>query len=435
MSTHASYTETTDAPANTSTPYTIASGDTFSGTIDYFGDYDWVAIYLTAGVEYTISLTGADSGDGTLGDPYVWLYDDGGFEIDHDDDGGFGYDSLLTYTADYTGWYYIEADAFSDAYTGTYLMSVTSAGTPGSYILGTNGFDILSGTSGDDTIDGLAANDFLDGLEGDDVIYGGQGNDSLLGREGDDTVYGGDNHDNIALHEGDDYAEGGLGNDSIGGSDGYDTIYGGSGNDVIGGGADDDQIYAGDDQDRVGGGDGNDYIDGGAGDDTMGGSGGDDYVDGWTGDDSLGGGAGNDTILGYDGDDAVGAGDGNDLVDGENGNDFLAGGNGDDTIYGGDGYDTINAGDGDDVMYGGYDGGDGYSDVFVFNDFNWGEYDEIWDFEDGVDLIRLRGVSPSDLSFNDTEYGVEVTVGDTGHVIYVEGMDSTTLTSADFYFV
>ena len=85
--------------------------------------------------------------------------------------------------------------------------------------------------------------------------------------------------------------------------------------------------------------------------------------------------------------------------------------------------------------YGGYDGGDGYSDVFVFNDFNWGEYDEIWDFEDGVDLIRLRGVSPSDLSFNDTEYGVEVTVGDTGHVIYVEGMDSTTLTSADFYFV
>ena len=37
MSTHASYTETTDAPANTSTPYTIASGDTFSGTIDYFG--------------------------------------------------------------------------------------------------------------------------------------------------------------------------------------------------------------------------------------------------------------------------------------------------------------------------------------------------------------------------------------------------------------
>ena len=66
MSTNASYTETTDAPADASTPYTIASGDTFTGTIDSFGDTDWVAIYLDAGVDYTFSLTGADSGDGTL---------------------------------------------------------------------------------------------------------------------------------------------------------------------------------------------------------------------------------------------------------------------------------------------------------------------------------------------------------------------------------
>ncbi|APX24465.1 MAG: hypothetical protein CML50_14655 [Rhodobacteraceae bacterium] len=435
MSTNASYTETTDAPADASTPYTIASGDTFTGTIDSFGDTDWVAIYLDAGVDYTFSLTGADSGDGTLADPYLWLYDDFEDELAQDDDDGIGLDSELTYTASYSGYYYIGASAYDDDYTGTYELSVTASGFPGQHINGTNGFDILTGTAGDDTINGMAANDFLDGLAGDDVIYGGQGNDSLLGREGDDTVYGGNNHDNIALDDGNDYAEGGVGDDSIGGGAGNDTIYGENGNDVIGGGTDDDYIDAGADQDAASGGYGADTVIGGSGDDTLAGSFGHDLVDGGVGDDNMGGGLGNDTMLGHDGDDTMGAGDGNDLVDGETGNDFLAGGNGDDTIYGGEGYDTINAGDGDDIMYGGYEGGDGFSDLFVFNDFNAGEYDEIWDFEDGVDLIRVSGVAPAQLSFTNTEYGVEVEVGDSGHVIYVEGMDSSTLTTDDFMFV
>ena len=56
-------------------------------------------------------------------------------------------------------------------------------------------------------------------------------------------------------------------------------------------------------------------------------------------------------------------------------------------------------------------------------------------FEDGVDLIRVSGVAPAQLSFTNTEYGVEVEVGDSGHVIYVEGMDSSTLTTDDFMFV
>jgi hemolysin type calcium-binding protein len=53
----------------------------------------------------------------------------------------------------------------------------------------------LCGTSGADTIDGLAGNDRVIGLEGDDILFGGTGNDTLEGGDGLDILKGGSGND------------------------------------------------------------------------------------------------------------------------------------------------------------------------------------------------------------------------------------------------
>jgi len=125
----ATITETTDAPDSVFTPYTIAVGDTFAGTLDPAGDRDAVAITLTAGQTYEIALNGT-GGPGELSDPLVRLYDGAGGFLAFDDDGGPGVDSLLTFTATATGTYYISAGSYGDFYSGTYNLTVTELGGP-----------------------------------------------------------------------------------------------------------------------------------------------------------------------------------------------------------------------------------------------------------------------------------------------------------------
>ncbi|SFL35701.1 hypothetical protein SAMN05421830_101765 [Desulfomicrobium norvegicum] len=75
--------------------------------------------------------------------------------------------------------------------------------------------DFIFGTSGDDTLYGLAGNDYINGGSGDDSILGGDGNDHLIGAAGDDTLVGGD---------GDDLLTGGAGDDSMTGGNGVDVF-------------------------------------------------------------------------------------------------------------------------------------------------------------------------------------------------------------------
>jgi len=114
--------ETTDAPENAGTPYTIGVGDSFEGTLDTAGDRDWIAIELTEGQLYTFSMQGAPSGVGTLADPFLYLYDANGDLVAQNDDGGTDYESLLGYIAETSGPYYIEAAAYGDGYAGSYLI-------------------------------------------------------------------------------------------------------------------------------------------------------------------------------------------------------------------------------------------------------------------------------------------------------------------------
>lgn len=111
-----------DAPADDSTTYSMAVGDSFEGTLDSAGDRDRIAIDLAAGDEVVISLTGD-----TLSDPYLRLYDDTGTVVSFNDDANSSYDSELTFSTTTGGTFYIEAGSYADQGTGTYVVEVATA--------------------------------------------------------------------------------------------------------------------------------------------------------------------------------------------------------------------------------------------------------------------------------------------------------------------
>lgn len=95
-------------------------------------------------------------------------------------------------------------------------------------------FNIIKGTTINDTIAGTDGRDLVFGLGGNDNITGGNGDDCIFGGDGDDTVFGGD---------GDDTILGNAGNDIIRGGSGADTIYGGTGTDIIDAGLGSDSCH------------------------------------------------------------------------------------------------------------------------------------------------------------------------------------------------
>ncbi len=272
-------------------------------------------------------------------------------------------------------------------------------------LTGTSGNDFLDGGSGNDTLFGGAGNDRLDGDGGNDLFFGGTGNDTLEGDGGadtfvfedgfgTDTVTGGstdtdsDRFDFTSLSSavvinqtqseggtatsgsnsvtfsdierydlskmGDTFnANGNSGAVSVEGFGGHDTLSGGTGNDTLFGGEGNDSLFGGGGSDTLGGGAGNDLLSTGAGSDYVDGGLGDDTVLAGDGVDTVFAGGGNDSIDGGSGSDWLYGGDGHDIVNGGLGNDWLQGDGGNDTLTGGDGNDTFFGGDGDDRMTGG----------------------------------------------------------------------------------
>ncbi|TAE95719.1 MAG: DUF4347 domain-containing protein [Oscillatoriales cyanobacterium] len=98
-----------------------------------------------------------------------------------------------------------------------------------SQINGTQGDDILTGTTGNDAINGFRGNDSLSGGLGDDTLYGGKGSDTLLGASGDDILFGGRGADILNGDDGNDILFGGKGDDLLNGGLGDDTLTGGKG--------------------------------------------------------------------------------------------------------------------------------------------------------------------------------------------------------------
>ncbi len=112
----------TDIPGNVSTKAKIAVGGSLSSNIETTTDEDWIAVQLTSGTTYTFSLTG--SGAVPLEDPYLQLLDKKGTVIIEDYDSGDGNNSLLVFTAENSGTYYINAASAPGRDLGDYTVTV-----------------------------------------------------------------------------------------------------------------------------------------------------------------------------------------------------------------------------------------------------------------------------------------------------------------------
>ena len=114
-------------PDDMSTTETVTvDGPSIVSTIDIIGDQDFFQVQLVAGQTYEIGqylVTGGPSGV-PLSDAYIELYDAAGNLVATADGGGpntpSGLDALLTFTAETSGTYYINARAYdTDSVNGT----------------------------------------------------------------------------------------------------------------------------------------------------------------------------------------------------------------------------------------------------------------------------------------------------------------------------
>ena len=322
---------TQDAPADVSTelcfnppngPFDGESAESkVTGTLTSKFDVDWIALEMSEGKEYTLTLAGSE----TLTDTRIRLLDSKGNEImaldDIDMDGNGVADSLhpvIKFTPEAgsgTQKYHIEVSAFTGN-PGTNVITAPAAWTltademalpdptDGAVILGGMGDDKLRGTPRNDTISGAEGNDSLSGNAGDDVLNGGDGADLLSGGPGADEINGGDGTDTL------DYSDSQMGvtinltdGTARGGDADGDTI--GSDIENVRGSMHDDTLTGTRGDNSIWGLGGDDELDGGRRDDTLFGGAGDDDLDGGAGDDTLIGGYGADTLTGGTGADTV----------------------------------------------------------------------------------------------------------------------------------
>ena len=114
----------TDFPATTATTGRVEVGASVTGNIASTSDKDWFRVDLEAGKTYQFDLEGADSGRGTLVDPFLSLYDGSATFLLVDDDSGTNLNSQMVYKAASAGAHYLRATTGAANLTGTYTLSV-----------------------------------------------------------------------------------------------------------------------------------------------------------------------------------------------------------------------------------------------------------------------------------------------------------------------
>jgi hypothetical protein len=122
----------------------------------------------------------------------------------------------------------------------------TIRGTPGDdYIYGNGGSDNIYGNGGNDCIVADGGNDNITTGAGNDVILVGGENNIIKAGDGNNKVFSGDGRDNITTGSGNDYIDAGDGNNAVRSGAGDDTIITGNGNDYVNGGDGIDSCNAG----------------------------------------------------------------------------------------------------------------------------------------------------------------------------------------------
>ncbi|MFH2044147.1 MAG: calcium-binding protein, partial [Pseudomonadota bacterium] len=130
--------------------------------------------------------------------------------------------------------------------------------------------DVLTGTTGNDRIEGRDDDDTISSLQGDDVLLGGTGRDAISAGEGNDILEGGAGSDILFGEEGNDQVYGenaGLMFDLISAGENATSID--QTGDLIVGNEGDDQLYGSNSNDALLGGEGHDLLAGGGGNDVI----------------------------------------------------------------------------------------------------------------------------------------------------------------------
>ena len=308
-----------DAAASVDTAAMISAGDTFVGNITA-GDEDWVAIELTEGNMYTITVGGGAS-MGQLNDSVLKLLDSKGVVIEMNDDkeGAEGdLSSEIKFspeTGTGTQTYYISISGYAgnpgSPQTGEYTVSVVEVAV----LAEGEGADIAATDDDAHRLVGTANGESIAGMGGDDTLIGGAGDDTLSGGGGNDLLNGGPGADKLngGAHRYD--PDTGIGGDTVtyNGSPMGVTINLRAGT-ASGGDAEGDEL--GDDIENLIGSNYDDTLSGSRAPNMIWGLGGNDDLFGDKGDDDLFGGAGDDTLDGGDGDDTLEGGPGADVLTG-----------------------------------------------------------------------------------------------------------------------
>ena len=108
---------------------TIGTGTTARGVISPLGEYDSFNTTLISGLTYSVAAKGASSGNGTLGDPNLALYDSAGNRLLFNDDlSGTNRDAQLTFkiAAGATAAYTLVVGEQGNNATGSYALTVSA---------------------------------------------------------------------------------------------------------------------------------------------------------------------------------------------------------------------------------------------------------------------------------------------------------------------
>jgi subtilisin family serine protease len=116
----------TAAPAGGVRSFSVASNDkVVAGEIAFGGELNRHTIELNTGRLYTFSLRGADSGVGTLPDPYLELFQNDSLIV-FSDDGGVGLDSRINFIPSTSVSYTLVASGYSLTESGSYTLQIGS---------------------------------------------------------------------------------------------------------------------------------------------------------------------------------------------------------------------------------------------------------------------------------------------------------------------
>ena len=109
---------------NVTTTANLTIGTTASGSLDFLGDTDWWRVSLTSGFAYQIWVEGSSSGQGTLADPYLAIYNSSGaFQHANNDYSLSTQDSYVSTSPNVSGTFYISVEEFGNNAIGSYRVT------------------------------------------------------------------------------------------------------------------------------------------------------------------------------------------------------------------------------------------------------------------------------------------------------------------------